>query len=159
MSISCEPVAFVRSRFTDVRGMPIQTVAAPEEEAEVVVQEAFEDGLQDIGGFEYLILVTHFHRVREQRLRVMPFLDQQERGVFATRAPARPNRIGLSIVQLVEVRGRILRVRGVDMLDGTPVLDIKPYVPRFDVRATRRIGWFESRLDALDDTRADDRMA
>ncbi|MGE3861870.1 MAG: TrmO family methyltransferase, partial [Burkholderiaceae bacterium] len=97
------------------------------------------------------------HRAQE-KLEVVPFLDDRSHGVFATRAPARPNRIGLSIVQLQSVQGRVLHFTGNDMLDRTPVLDIKPYVPRFDVRQTDRIGWFAARVDAVTRTRSDDRM-
>ena len=101
----------------------------------------------------------HLHRCEKELLEVVPFLDTDSHGVFATRAPARPNRIGLSIVRLQSVDGCTLHFTGNDMLDQTPVLDIKPYVPRFDVRSTERIGWFASRLDQLPQVRADDRMA
>lgn len=157
--VVCRPVAQVHSRFTEVTGMPIQSAGVPQELARVEVFPEFAAGLRDIEGFEYLLLFTHFHRCASEKLEVMPFLDDRTHGVFATRAPARPNRLGLSIVQLLRVEGTTLHIAGNDMLDGTPVLDIKPYVPRFDVRATERIGWFADRLDALPTIRADDRMA
>lgn len=153
------PIGVVRCRFAELAGMPIQTAAAPEERARLEVLPAYADGLKDIEGFEYLLLVTHLHRVREERLQVVPFLDDQAHGVFATRAPARPNRLGLSIVRLESVEGRVLHFSGNDMLDGTPVLDIKPYVPRFDARETERVGWFAEQLARLAHTRADDRMS
>lgn len=156
--IVCQAIGVLRTRFTEVEGMPIQTAAAAAETGELEVFPAFEAGLADLAEFEYLILLTHFHRIAQERLQVVPFLDSQPRGVFATRAPARPNRIGLSIVRLDEMRGRMLRISGIDMLDGTPVLDIKPYVPRFDVRETDRVGWFAQRLDQLPHVRADGRM-
>ena len=89
---------------------------------------------------------------------MVPFLDNESHGVFATRAPARPNRLGLSIVRLLSVEDTTLRFSGNDMMDGTPVLDIKPYVPAFDVRQIERVGWFGARLDQLPRIRSDGRM-
>lgn len=156
-SITMRPIGVIRSPFRSTQGMPIQTVVAAEVEGEIEVAEAFVAGLRDVEDFEYLIVLTHLHQATE-KLEVVPFMDTVSHGVFATRAPARPNRIGLSIVQLVEVQGRVLRFRGNDMLDGTPVLDIKPYVPKLDVRATERIGWFGQGLQRLPSTVSDDRM-
>jgi len=155
--ITLRPIGVIRSPFHAPQGMPIQTVAAAGVEGELEVFAEFGEGLRDIEGFEYLILLTHLHQATE-KLQVVPFMDTASHGVFATRAPARPNRIGLSIVRLLEVRGRVLRFAGNDMLDGTPVLDIKPYVPALDVRETERIGWFAQGLRRLPDTLADGRM-
>ncbi|MBB3177505.1 tRNA (N6-threonylcarbamoyladenosine(37)-N6)-methyltransferase TrmO [Variovorax sp. Sphag1AA] len=159
MTISLRPIGIVHSRFTEVAGMPIQTAGAPDEPGRIEVLPEFAAGLKDIEGFEYLILLTHMHRASKELLEVVPFLDTETHGVFATRAPARPNRIGLSIVRLVSVEGCTLHFTGNDMLDETPVLDIKPYVPRFDARGTDRVGWFAARLDQLPKVRSDDRMA
>ena len=156
-TITLRPIGAIRSPFRSTQGMPIQTVAAADVEGELEVFEAFAPGLRDIEGFEYLIVLTHLHQATE-KLEVVPFMDTVSHGVFATRAPARPNRIGLSIVQLVQVQGRLLRFRGNDMLDGTPVFDIKPYVPQLDVRVTERIGWFGQGLQHLPSARSDDRM-
>lgn len=156
-SIIMRPIGVVRSPFCATQGMPIQTVAADGFEGALEVFAEFAPGLRDIEGFEYLILLTHLHQATE-KLEVVPFMDTVSHGVFATRAPARPNRIGLSIVRLLQVQGSVLHFCGNDMLDGTPVLDIKPYVPRLDVRATERIGWFAQGLQRLPSTVADDRM-
>jgi len=156
--ITCQPIGVVRSRFIDPVGMPIQTAGAPHEIAHLEVFEEFEAGLRDIEGFEFVWLITHLHQVQAERLEVVPFLDNQSHGVFATRAPARPNRMGLSLVQLLGREGRVLHFAGNDMLDGTPVLDIKPYVPQFDARETARVGWFAKNIDKLDATRSDARM-
>ena len=156
--VVCRPVGIVRSRFTETSGMPIQTAGAPDEVGRLEVFAEFAPGLRDIEGFDYLILVTHLHRCAHERLEVVPFLDDATHGVFATRAPARPNRLGLSIVRLTAVEGTTLHFSGNDMIDGTPALDIKPYVPRFDVRETERVGWFGARLDQLPRTRSDGRM-
>ena len=151
------PIGVVQSPFRATHGMPVQTIAAAEVEGVLEVLEEYAAGLRDIQEFEYLILLTHLHQATE-KLEVVPFMDTQSHGVFATRAPARPNRMGLSIVRLVAVEGRHLRFMGNDMLDGTPVLDIKPYVPALDVRSTERIGWFKEGLSRLASTRSDDRM-
>lgn len=156
--IAMRPIGRIHSPHTQLDGMPIQTAGAPQAPVQLEVFAEFAPGLRDIEGFEFLILLTHLHACRNERLEVVPFLDTQPHGIFATRAPARPNRIGLSIVQLESVDGCRLHLRGNDMLDGTPVLDIKPYVPAFDARVTQRIGWFGPRLPALAATRSDGRM-
>lgn len=107
--------------------------------------------------FQFLILLTHLHEATE-KLEVVPFMDTSSHGVFATRAPARPNRIGLSIVELLGMDRCWLHFRDNDMLDGTPVLDIKPYVPQLDVRETEGIGWFARGLDQLPGRLSDERM-
>lgn len=137
--------------------MPIQTVAAQQHEGKIEVFPPFAAGLRDVQEFQYLILLTHLHEATE-KLEVVPFMDTRSHGVFATRAPARPNRIGLSIVELLGTDGCWLHFRGNDMLDGTPVLDIKPYVPQLDARETERIGWFARGLDQLPSRLSDERM-
>jgi len=158
-NIQCRPIGFIRSVFTDVNGMPIQTAAAQDVTASLEVLPEFKEGLKGIEGFDYLILITHLHRSERESLEVVPFLDDQSHGVFSTRSPARPNRLGLSIINLIGVDGLTLTFKGCDMLDGTPVLDIKPYVPAFDLRDARRVGWYESRIQNLPHTRSDDRMS
>ncbi|WPB58403.1 tRNA (N6-threonylcarbamoyladenosine(37)-N6)-methyltransferase TrmO [Xylophilus sp. GOD-11R] len=157
--IVSRPIGHVRSPFDDTVGMPIQTAGSPDARASLEVLPEFAAGLRDIEGFEYLFLITHLHRGTREPLEVVPFLDDASHGVFATRSPARPNRLGLSIVRLLTVEGAVLHFAGNDMVDGTPVLDIKPYVPAFDVRHTDRTGWFAPQLGRLPAMRSDDRMA
>ncbi len=157
-AIAVRPIGVIRSRFTTPAGMPVQAAAAQAETGQAEVFAEFAAALRDVAGFGYLIFLTHMHLAGE-KLEVVPFLDTVSHGVFATRAPARPNRIGLSIVKLESVVGRILHFSGNDMVDGTPLLDIKPYVPAFDVRATEQIGWFRDKLAGVAQVRADDRMA
>ena len=121
--------------------MPIQPAAGKGSTAQVEVYPAFQPGLKDLDGFSHVVLLYHFHRNRSFRLQVVPFMDDQERGVFATRAPSRPNGIGLSVVELVRIENGVLHIRNVDMLDGTPLLDIKPYVPAFEPETEIRTGW------------------
>jgi tRNA-Thr(GGU) m(6)t(6)A37 methyltransferase TsaA len=156
--IACRPIGIVHSPHQGTTGVPIQTAGAPDSPGTLEVFAEFLPGLKDLEHFEYLILLTHLHRCPHERLEVVPFLDDRPHGVFATRAPARPNRIGLSIVRLESIDGSMLQFCGNDMVDGTPVLDIKPYVPAFDVRATDRIGWFGPQLGKLPTIRSDDRM-
>lgn len=135
------PIGVVRSPFSHREGMPIQSVGAAGIKGRVEVFSQFAEGLKDLDGFSHIILLTFFHCSQGFDLRVIPFLDSQPRGVFATRAPRRPNPIGLSVVRLESVDDHVLHIDGVDILDGTPVLDIKPYVPEFDSWQAARIGW------------------
>jgi tRNA (adenine37-N6)-methyltransferase len=137
------PIGLVHTPYVRQEGTPIQGSFAPGAEGTVEVLPDYAAGLADIDGFSHLILIYAFDRVRQAALRVRPYLDTEERGVFATRSPARPNPIGITVVRLLGVEGQVLRVCGVDMLDGTPVLDIKPYLPDFDSHPDARTGWFE----------------
>jgi len=152
------PIGVIRTPFKDPRGTPIQPPAARGVRGIVVVYPEYAAGLKDLEGFSHVILIYHFHLVRSYKLLVTPYMDEEARGVFATRAPARPNPIGISIVRLVEVRGNILEVEDVDIVDGTPLLDIKPYVPHFDHRPGAKIGWLERRIARLRATRDDGRF-
>ena len=159
MDIKYHPIGMVHSPITQRDGAPIQGGLAPEVKAEIEIFEEFEPGLLDVEGFSHLIVLYHFHLSAGYQLQVVPFLDTEKHGVFAVRAPKRPNSIGLSIVRLENREGRILHISEADMLDGTPVLDIKPYVPAFDHRPDARAGWVEKCL-ARDDhrTTADERF-
>jgi tRNA-Thr(GGU) m(6)t(6)A37 methyltransferase TsaA len=152
-------IGTVHSPFRDPRGMPIQPDPEQGAEGTVVVDESLRDGLRDLEGFSHLVLLTWLHQARGYDLAVVPFLDSVPRGVFATRAPRRPNPIGLSVVRLLGVDGATLRVVGVDCLDGTPLLDIKPFVPAFDAPTGVRLGWLEGRDAAAARTRSDGRFA
>jgi len=148
----------IHSPFKDVNGMPIQPAAAEGVQGSVEIESDYVAGLKDIEGFSHIILVYHFHLSKGYSLVVKPFLDDKSHGVFATRAPRRPNAIGISIVRLVKVEGRVIHVEGVDIVDGTPLLDLKPYVPEFDVRNAERIGWLSNARRRVRDVRADERF-
>lgn len=143
MTITYQPIGFVRSPFREPAGVPIQPSRGRDIDAWVELLPELADGLSDLDGFSHIILVCHLHRSRGFSLKVVPFLDDVPRGVFATRAPRRPNPIGLSVVRLVEIVASTIHFRGVDLLDGTPVLDIKPYVPELDDCREVRLGWLE----------------
>jgi len=136
-----EPIGIIHSPFTEARGMPIQAAGAEGVSGSVELLDEFCAGLKDIEGFSHIILVYHFHLSTGYTLEARPFLDDVPRGIFAMRGPARPNPIGISVVRLVSVDRCTLHVEDVDIVDGTPLLDIKPYVPDFDWRPADRIGW------------------
>jgi tRNA-Thr(GGU) m(6)t(6)A37 methyltransferase TsaA len=145
MAFVCRPIGVIHTPFETPDGVPIQA-AFSEAEGVVEVDPPYAAGLKDIEGFSHLILLYWFSRSEGYQLTVRPFLDQEERGLFSVRHPARPNPIGISVVELVGREGNRLRVRGVDVLDGTPLLDIKPFVPAFDHREGAQIGWLEGKV-------------
>lgn len=146
MKIQYQPIGVIHTPFSTLEGMPIQPSGADKVNAIVEVWQEYEEGLKDLKGFSHLILIYHFHQSRGFDSHVIPFLDTKPRGVFATRAPKRPNPIGLSTVRLHKVEGTRLHVRGIDVLDGTPLLDIKPWVPEFDQPPdTVQTGWLEEK--------------
>lgn len=143
MKIEFTSIGIINTPFDKLEGMPIQPVGAAGISGSVEVFAEYADGLQDLAGFSHIILLYHFHRSEHYSLRVVPFMETTQRGLFSTRAPKRPNPIGLSIVKLLGIEGRTLLIENVDMLNGTPLLDIKPYVPEFDHREEVRTGWLE----------------
>jgi tRNA-Thr(GGU) m(6)t(6)A37 methyltransferase TsaA len=152
------PVGVIHSPLKEPCGAPIQSVAARDVEGVVELYPQYAEGLRDIEGFSHLILIYHFHLSDKSSLIVRPYLDDGTHGVFATRAPARPNPIGISVVRLVRVDGTRLHITGVDILDGTPVLDIKPYIPQFDAVETEKIGWLKDRIRMVEETKDDGRF-
>ena len=143
------PIGIIHSPFKEPHGTPIQAAVSRDIEGTVEIFPEYAEGLMDIDGFSHICLIYHFHLSEGFSLKVKPYLDDQLHGVFVTRAPARPNPIGLSIVRLVKIEGVKLYIRDVDIVDGTPLLDIKPYVPEFDVREVERIGWLEKHVHKL----------
>jgi tRNA-Thr(GGU) m(6)t(6)A37 methyltransferase TsaA len=138
--------------------MPLQSVAAPDVHGQIEIHPSFVPGLADLETFSHLYVITHLHRGKPGGLTVVPFLDDTRRGVFATRSPRHPNPIGVSVVRLLAVRGATLEIAGLDLLDGTPVLDIKPYVPAFDAVKAERTGWLEQGARRVFEVRADARF-
>lgn len=151
-------IGVIRSPFKELKNMPIQPVAAPEVEGEVFVDEEYADGLRDLGGFSHIYLIYLFHKAARTELQVLPYLDTVQHGVFATRSPLRPAHIGLSIVELLAVEGNRLQVRGIDVLDGTPLIDVKPYVPQFDCWPEATSGWVKPARHEIQQRRSDDRF-
>jgi len=158
VKIEYEPIGIIHSPFQTTEGMPIQPSGAVGVHGTVEVFQEFSQGLRDLEGFSHIFLIYHFDRSIGYSPLVVPFLDSVERGVFATRAPRRPNSIGISVVRLIRIDGNTLDVENVDILDGTPLLDIKPYVPEFDCHVAERTGWLQEAKGRVKDLRADDRF-
>lgn len=158
LDLHLQVIGRIRTPFLRASGTPIQPAYAESAEGTVLVEDAYATALDDLEGFERLWLVYWMDRVASGsfRPRVVPYRDTRERGLFATRSPCRPNPIGLSVVRLLGREGPLLRVAEVDMLDHTPLLDIKPYVPEFDAHPAARAGWLDTR--AVDRKMADERF-
>lgn len=159
-SIEYTPIGTICSPFATPEGIPIQPRRKKGPRGIVCIDEQFAPGLADLEGFSHCILIYHFHKAPASvELTVTPFLDTEPRGLFATRAPTRPNRIGMSIVAIESIEEHEVHVTGIDVVDGTPLLDIKPFVAQFDLpEPPRRGGWIDATAASADSTRADDRF-
>ncbi|GAB6285141.1 MAG: tRNA (N6-threonylcarbamoyladenosine(37)-N6)-methyltransferase TrmO [Methanoregula sp.] len=157
-SFSYVPIGTIHSPFTELAGMPIQPAGAKGVRGRIVIREKFLAGLCDLNGFSRIILLYPFHHSQGYSLEVIPFLDTVSHGVFSTRAPRRPNAIGLSIVRLVAVNGCELIIEDIDVLDGTPLFDIKPYTPLFDSYPDEKSGWLDGNKDAVAAAKSDRRF-
>ena len=152
-----KPIGLIRTMFDDPVGMPIQGGLRPDIGGRVEVFDEYALGLSGLDGFSHIILIYLFHRSNGYELMQKPFLDDQEKGVFAIRSPKRPNPIGLTVVGLQKIKDNILYVRGLDMLDETPLLDIKPYVPDFDMPKNAKNGWLKGKIG--DESMSDERFS
>jgi len=141
-----KPIGVIHTPFKSGEGVPIQGGLSPETEGTVEVYKEYAEGLKDLDGFSHIILLYVFHKSTGYELQVRPFLDNKLHGLFSTRAPRRPNPVGLTVVKLKSVEENKLHIQGVDILDGTPLLDIKPYVPRFAASDEVRIGWLFGKI-------------
>jgi tRNA (adenine37-N6)-methyltransferase len=158
-ALTIHPIGIIRTPHTDVRNMPIQPIAAEGIQGYIELLPEFVPGLKDLKGFSHITLLYKFHKITSYDLQVIPFMDTESRGIFACKAPKRPNAIGLSTVKLLGIEGNILHIEQVDMLDETPLLDIKPFYPRYDNRENVTIGWLEKNKDLpLERLRSDDRF-
>ena len=161
MTFQLEQIATIKSPFCKLIDMPVQPKGAKDIYATIEFKKEYEEGLKDLDGFSHLYLIYYFHKISEHKLSVIPFNDKTDtpRGVFATRTPMHPNHIGLSVVELVKVEKNIVTIKGVDILNGTPLLDIKPYIENFDkVEGKVKSGWMKSSLDEVVNKRSDDRF-
>ena len=156
--IRYKPIGIIHSQFKEPKGTPIQPMAAKGVDGTVEVFPEYAEGLKDLESFSHIILIYYFHLSKKSSLKVKPFMDNRIHGVFSTRAPSRPNSIGISVVRLITIERNTLYIRDVDIVDGTPLLDIKPYVPEFDVRAVDKIGWLEKNVNKLPTSKDDGRF-
>ena len=157
--IQFKPIGVIHTPFPQPKGTPIQPSRSSHVKGWIDILPEFISGLSDLDGFSHITLVYYFHLCQGFDLAVKPFLDTQLRGLFSTRAPRRPNAIGLSVVRLVGIEGSVIQIEDVDMVDGTPLLDIKPFVPAFEDIDNYRLGWLEGKTHRAGDTTADDRFS
>lgn len=148
----------IHSQYQNIEDMPIQPNGAIQSEGQVIVDEEYLEGLQDLEGFSHIYLIYKFHQAKRTELIVTPFMDNEPRGVFSTRSPLRPNHIGLSIVKIKNVENNIITVEGIDVLDGTPLIDIKPYIKEFDEVKQSSSGWLLSSEEEIIAKRSDNRF-
>jgi tRNA-Thr(GGU) m(6)t(6)A37 methyltransferase TsaA len=153
-----KPIGIIHSPFTNIEGMPIQPSAAKGIKGHIVISKDFVEGLCDLDGFSHIYLLYYFHLSKSYNLKVTPFLDDEQRGVFSTRAPKRPNPIGLSVVKLNKITLNILDIENVDTIDGTPLLDIKPYVQETDEIGQYKLGWLSKYRKDLKSKKSDKRF-
>ena len=153
-----KPIGIIHTPFKEPKGTPIQSPRSRHAPGRIELLPELAEGLRDVGGFSHIVLLYAFHLTQGYELSVILFLDTVKRGVFATRAPRRPNAIGLSVVRLKSIEGTTINIEDVDMVDGTPLLDIKPYVSALEPGEECRVGWLEGKTDSMGDTHADDRF-
>ena len=158
MTISFEPIGIINTPHKSKEGMPIQSQGAKGIKGTITIEEKFMEGLKDLDGFSHVHLIYHFHKSDTYTLTTKPFLDDKEHGVFATRVPQRPNQIGISVVKLNGIKGNVLEIENVDILDATPLLDIKPYIPDFDIHEVDKVGWYLNKTDHINSIKSDDRF-
>ena len=158
MKITYRPIGVIHSPFKEPKGTPIQPKAAKGIKGIVEVFPEYQNGLKDIEGFSHIILIYHFHLSKNYSLEVKPYMDDRLHGLFATRAPTRPNPIGMSVVRLTEVKRNNLYIKDVDIVDGTPLLDIKPFVSEFSSEDIIKKGWLEKNIKKLPGSKDDGRF-
>jgi tRNA-Thr(GGU) m(6)t(6)A37 methyltransferase TsaA len=157
--IIINPIGVIYTPFHEVENMPIQSIAAEGIKGYIELNSEYVKGLKDLEGFSHITLVYQFHKIVSYTLEVVPFMDTEKHGIFATKAPKRPNAIGISTVKLISIDGNILHIEQVDMLNETPLIDIKPFYPRYDNREKVSIGWLEKNKDIpVEKLRADNRF-
>jgi len=159
LKIKYVPIGVIHTPYYELHDMPIQFKAALGVKGTIEICPQYVPALKDIAGFSHIILLYHFHLSKSWKPLVKPFLDNEYRGLFATRAPKRPNPIGFSIVQLNSIKENIMHVENIDIIDGTPLLDIKPYVPDFDHVNVHAIGWLQGLADNVDNQLSDNRFS
>ena len=142
-----QPIGFIYSPHKEISKTPIQPVFCNDIEGRVVLETEYADGLRGLEGFSHIYLFYYFHESKKVCLQLKPYLMDQEQGIFATRAPHRPNKLGMSLVRLVNIKDNVLHVKDIDIIDGTPLFDIKPYIKRFDSRENVKSGWQDTILD------------
>jgi tRNA-Thr(GGU) m(6)t(6)A37 methyltransferase TsaA len=161
MNIILQQIGTIKTPFNELENMPVQPRGAKDTIATIEFKDEFSEGLKDLDGFSHVYLIYYFHKVTEHKLSVIPFndLNNKKRGVFSTRTPVHPNQIGLSVVELINIQNNIVTIKGVDILDKTPLLDIKPYIENFDkIDGITKSGWMKSSSHEVSKKRSDSRF-
>lgn len=158
MRIELNPIGYIKTPFNSKKDMPIQPTGAKGIEGTIEIDQKFAEGLKDLDGFSHIVLIYHFHQSEGYNLTVVPFMDDKMHGVFSTRAPRRPNPIGMSVVKLNKIENNVLYIENIDVLDGTPVLDIKPFIPDVDSPEVNKLGWLEGKSKKMADKKSDNRF-
>lgn len=156
--LNFQSIGIINTPFKTTDGMPIQPAGANGTNGTIEIYPKYAEGLKDLDGFSHVILIYHFHQTKTYELIVKPYLDDELHGVFATRAPIRPNPIGFSVVKLNKIENNILYIEGVDILDGTPLLDIKPFIPDVDSPKVDKLGWLEGKSNQMKNKKSDKRF-
>ncbi|WP_455392764.1 tRNA (N6-threonylcarbamoyladenosine(37)-N6)-methyltransferase TrmO [[Eubacterium] cellulosolvens] len=156
--IKYKPIGVIHTPFKDPEDVPIQPLGGEGVKGTIELETEYISCLKDLDGFSHIFLIYHFHLAKGYKHHVKPFMDEKLHGVFATRAPRRPNPIGLSVVRLIKIERGKLYIKDLDIVDGTPILDIKPYVPQVDTREAASIGWLEKKIHKFPEIRADNRF-
>jgi tRNA-Thr(GGU) m(6)t(6)A37 methyltransferase TsaA len=156
--IKYKPIGIIHTPFKDTTDVPIQPIGGKGIAGSIRLEPEYIPCTKDLDGFSHIFLIYHLHLSSGFKAQVVPFMDDTLRGVFATRAPRRPNPIGISLVRLKKIENDILFIEDLDIVDNTPLLDIKPYAPIMDARETSKIGWLEDKIDKIYEMRADNRF-
>ena len=157
--INIKPIGIIHTPFNDIEGMPIQPLAAKGVKGYIELFSEYIEGLTDLAEFSHITLLYHLHKINGYNLMVKPFMDNKEHGIFATKSPKRPNAIGLSTVKLLGIENNVIHIEMVDMLNGTPLIDIKPFFSKFDNRTNTKSGWLENQLNIpIKELRSDERF-
>ncbi|MBK5208015.1 MAG: tRNA (N6-threonylcarbamoyladenosine(37)-N6)-methyltransferase TrmO [Flavobacteriaceae bacterium] len=157
--ININPIGIIHTPFNDIKGMPIQPLAAKGVKGYIELFPEYTEGLTDLAEFSYITLLYHLHKINGYNLMVKPFMDNKEHGIFATKSPKRPNAIGLSTVKLLGIENNVIHIEMVDMLNGTPLIDIKPFFSKFDNRTNTKSGWLDNQgIITIKELRSDERF-
>jgi len=156
--MNIEPIGVIRTPFKRLEQMPIQPKGGKNIIATIEIDKEYVQGLKDLEEFSHIYLIYYFHEASRTELEVIPFMDTQERGVFSTRSPLRPSHLGLSITKVISIDDNIVTIKGIDVLDGTPLIDIKPYIPQFDGVNGVKTGWMNKSKSKVNTARSDDRF-
>lgn len=151
-------IGIIGSPFKELQNMPIQPKGSSSTVAQLIIDKQYQDGLKDLDGFSHIYLIYYFHKATRTELSVTPFMDTQNRGVFATRSPLRPSHIGMSVTKIISITDNIVTIEGIDILDETPLLDIKPYIPQFDQVQNVKTGWMNKNEQDVSLKKSDSRF-